>query len=474
MTLRIRLPAAISAVALLVAAGILSSADGPVCSPRQEGAGKTYYVAMNGDDSFNGLAPSPEKGGRGPFRTLSRAARAVGAGETVMIRAGTYREASRWYKEGTEADPITITSYAGESVIISGNGHSIPEGAYGTLVSIKGDWINISDLRIEESSWYGLVVEGDHCTVDNISVHRNWGSGIFTTGWHNLIADCLARNNSLVNEKFRSHEGGWGFGISACRYPRHTTIRGCVAWDNWGEGISTFESYDITIEDCISYNNQQNFYISDTKHCLFQRNLSYYTPGNAIQGYVTQCAILMGNEGRAPACSDNTIINNLCLGGERNIAIGTNTFENGLVAHNTFVNASDTGGKGSANVWINRGTYRNARFVNNIVFQEDRVAIARVDVRGVMFSHNNWSKRPARTCRGRGDVIKDPRLLKSGRLGSGQLRPEWFKILADSPVKDRGQTIGEVVEDYFKTPRRGAPDIGAHELLSPPHRLSLR
>ena len=423
----------------------------------------TYYVATNGNDSFDGLAFEYQGGASGPFRTIRRAAVAVRAGDTVQIRAGTYQEYSTWVTDGTQAAPITITSYRGETVLISGNGHTIPAGTYGTLLSVKGDWYTVSNLQVGYSSWYGLAVEGTHCTVDNVYAHHNWSSGIYTTGWYNLIVNCRAYSNSLINEDFRPHEGTWGFGISACRNPQYTTIRGCTAWNNWGEGISTFESYHITIEDCTSYNNQQNFYISDTKYCLFQRNLSYYTPGNRIQNYDTQCAILVGNEGHVPACSDNTIINNVCLGGERNIAIGSNTFENTLVAYNTFVNASDTAGPESACVYIFGGSYGNARFQNNIALQEDGVPVLHLEAGGVTFGYNNWSRTPAKGGQGSGDVINDPLLARTGSTDSGSLKPGWFEIQEGSPARDRAKVLANVTEDLLGNARGSSPDMGAFE-----------
>ena len=453
-------------LAFIAQVGFLSACSVEAGPGTPEGPGATYYVAINGDNSYDGLSAAYEGGSRGPFRTLGRAAAAVKAGDTVEIRAGTYSETTVWSSSGTEALPITVKNYGEESVLLSGNGHTVPAGRYSALITIKGQWVNVRNLSVGYSSWYGLAVSGEHCTVDNVISHHNWSSGIVINGSHGLVVNCKAHNNSLINEYFRPHEGTWGFGISACRHPEYTTIRSCAAWDNWGEGISTFESTHTTIEDCTSYNNQQNFYLSDTKYCLFQRNLSYYTPGNMIQAYDTQCAILVGNEGHAPACSDNTIINNICLGGERNLAIGSNTFENSLVAHNTFVNASGTAGADSANVWINSGTYKNARFLNNIVLQEDGVAISRIDVRGVTFSHNNWSRTPVIYCRGTGDVTGDPRLSRSGPTDPGTLTADWFKILGSSPAKDRATSLAEVPEDRFKTARGNAPDIGAHEIAS--------
>src|SRR4051812_39310358 len=46
----------------------------------------TYYVATNGSDSSGGATLSS------PFRTISKAMNTAVAGDTVLIRGGTYRE----------------------------------------------------------------------------------------------------------------------------------------------------------------------------------------------------------------------------------------------------------------------------------------------------------------------------------------------------------------------------------------------
>jgi len=426
-----------------------------------EALATTFYVSPSGNDSHDGRAAAFVSGTNGPFRTLQRAAYAVKPGDTVQIRGGVYQAISGWTTDGTSSAPITITNYNGEAVVIDGNRNTIPSGSDDLLLQIFGDWYTVSNLEVRYSGGGGVAVHGYHCTVDNVYSHDNWGSGIYMTGWYGLIVNCRSAHNSLINEYFRPHDGTWGFGISACRYPQYTTIRGCTSWNNWGEGISTFESYHITIEDCVSYNNQQNYYVSDTKYCLFQRNLSYCTPGNPIQGYVAQNGILVGDEKRNPASSDNIFINNLSVGGERNFAAGGNQLVNVLVANNTFVNASSTAGDESACVYFYAGSSSGSRFVNNIMLQEDGVAISHLEASGLSFASNNWSRLPVSGARGSGDVNADPQLVRAGSIVAGELSPGWFRILPSSPARDKAIVLSLVTEDFARTPRGSAPEIGA-------------
>jgi chitodextrinase len=427
------------------------------------GLATTYYVATNGNDSYNGLYPAYTSSSNGPFRTINRAANTVKAGDTVQIRAGTYQEASRWSTNGNEANPITITNYEGETVIIDGSVHTIPGSIWGPLFYITGSWVTASNLEIRYSSGYGLMVADGawHCTVDNIYAHHNWAGGISFSGWYGLANNCRAYNNSLMNENFIWSSAGWSTGISACRYAQHTTIRGCTSWDNWGEGISTFETYYITIEDCVSYNNQGNFYISDTQHTLVQRNLSYYTPGNMIESYCSQSCFGIGDETFVPTSSDNTFINNLAMGGKRNLAAEGAALTNCLIANNTFVNASAV--IGDYNILFYVGTCSNARFANNIILQEDSVSIGYNGATGITFNHNDWSRSPEKGCQGAGDITGYPMLAKTGPTDPGSLTPAWFRTLESAPTRDRAKVLSEVIEDFFKTPRGSAPDMGAFE-----------
>ena len=249
--------------------------------------------------------------------------------------------------------------------------------------------------------------------------------------------------------------------------------------------MSSYESSYTTIEDNVIYDNKGNVYISDSTHCLFQRNLVYATPGNICQsethdGISTQDGIGMGDEKQLPAASsDNTIINNLVMGHRYNLYWWHNpAFTDGLVRvailSNTFVNA--IAATGNSNIRIGSGgSHNSSRFEDNIVLQEGTLAISNVSgVTGITFAHNNWSKTPQSTAQGTGDVIADPLLAQTGTIGPGLLSGNWFKILPASPARDTAVVTNEVTEDHFRTVRGEKPDIGAHEYvqeLLPPSRL---
>lgn len=437
--------------------------DGANGLPPPDSPGRIFYVSTAGNDDHDGLSASYQQGSKGPFRTLSRAALAVTPGDTVQIRAGTYQEASIWKVSGTEAKPITVTNYPGETAVIDGNYRTVPSGTYGVLMRIDGDWYVVSGLEIAASSWYGLTVKGQHSCISNVTSHDNWSNGITVNGSYGLVEDCKVYSNSMMHALGAGSR--WASGIAVCRTPSYCTVRRCAAWNNWGQGINTYETYYATVEDCVAYDNMANFYVSDAQHVLLRRNLSYFTPGNANGQYGDfQIALLIGDETHDPPSRFNTFVNNMLMGGYQVVSIGSGIFEDGLFAYNTVVNATDTYGD-PYTVRIGSGVYNNARFMNNIVWQQDSIPLSVNGASGIVFAANNWSSTPSGDVRGSGDVIGDPLLARTGLTGAGQLTPGWFKITSASPAVNKALVLNEVAEDFFKAPRGTSPDIGAHELV---------
>ncbi|MHC4200214.1 MAG: hypothetical protein ACYSU0_09505, partial [Planctomycetota bacterium] len=85
------------------------------------GAGASLYVSPEGNDGWSGRTPAPNKARtNGPFRTLARAAKAAGPGDTCFIREGVYNEILRPARSGTGRNPITFRNFWNETPVISG------------------------------------------------------------------------------------------------------------------------------------------------------------------------------------------------------------------------------------------------------------------------------------------------------------------------------------------------------------------
>jgi hypothetical protein len=114
----------------------------------------TYYVATNGADGNPGTLTQP-------WRTIGKAAETMVAGDTVLVRAGTYSDFSPESERamivpahsGASGQLITFKAFPGESVIIDGrNGRQFSFELNG-----RG-YIRIEGFEIINVTGHGILV----------------------------------------------------------------------------------------------------------------------------------------------------------------------------------------------------------------------------------------------------------------------------------------------------------------------------
>jgi len=134
-------------------------------------AAATYWVSPAGDDSHPGTASLP-------WRTLQRAAESAAAGDTVLIRSGTYA-GFRAVRGGEAGSPITFAPETGAAVIVNSPG---PSSWHGSAIEIEGcDWWTIRGLEATAAPTAGIDVrESSHVSVVGCHCHHNGKWGIFT------------------------------------------------------------------------------------------------------------------------------------------------------------------------------------------------------------------------------------------------------------------------------------------------------
>ncbi|MCJ7533119.1 MAG: right-handed parallel beta-helix repeat-containing protein [Anaerolineales bacterium] len=133
-------------------------------------SGNIYYVSPNGDDSNPGNETRP-------WQTIQKAAGTLVAGETVYIRAGTYRERVIVQNSGSADEFITFASFPGEVVTIDGQGVEVPE--YSGLFEVSNrSYIKISELRIINSKNNGILAD----TSNHISIEKNYTYNTVSSG----------------------------------------------------------------------------------------------------------------------------------------------------------------------------------------------------------------------------------------------------------------------------------------------------
>ena len=303
-----------------------------------------YFVSPSGNDNNPGTESKP-------WRTIGKAARTAAAGATVYVHGGTYPEQVRLDHSGTQNQPIRFLAYPGETPVIEGNGLSIP--TWTSMLNLAGNWIVVSGFEVRNSKYIGVELSGQHDVVDQVYSHHSKETGILARGDYSTVQNSRIWRSALNNEYGAQSGGGWASGLSAARddidgKTDYAVLRSNISWENWGEGVSSFEANGTLIEGNIAYDNYStNIYISDTTNARCQGNMVYMTAGSYLTGYGAHVGIMMGDEVYQPASSDIVVINNIAFDNRRNFFWWQGDQGGGLVnvliANNTFVNSTTEG-----------------------------------------------------------------------------------------------------------------------------------
>jgi hypothetical protein len=147
----------------------------------------TYYVATTGSDAGPGTLAAP-------WRTIQKAADTVAAGDTVLIRSGTYAERVVLVASGTPGAEITFAAYPGEVPIIDGTGVAMPDALSG-LLDIEGiGHVRVRGLRIQNAGPYrenaGILLDtAHHVVLEHNSTYDTASSGIGVWNSDNVTID---------------------------------------------------------------------------------------------------------------------------------------------------------------------------------------------------------------------------------------------------------------------------------------------
>lgn len=411
-----------------------------------------YYVAKTGSDSNNGLTTGT------PWLTISRAVYASGiaAGSNVYVRAGTYTEKVNVYGiAGTSGNRITIQNYPGESPIIDGTGITCGTGS--ALVRIFGAYITFTGFHLQDGDQAGVITSGAYTIISYNTIHNFLQNAVimlqdadYSITEYNTCYDLCMSNSDGIWQS----EEYWGTGISAARYPDYCIIRHNLIHDVWGEGYSSYEATNTTIEDNVGYDIYSvGLYVSDSHSNLVQRNFIYATKN---MGDGSQVGIGHWNErGVAPYINGNNVfINNIVYGYRRNFYASSGFT---LAANNTFVNSVYTDC-----VYL-VGAFTTAAFRNNIVIQEDGLpCITFVEDTDVTFSNNLYNKSYDADAVGTGDVISTTNISKTGTIAD----TTYYQLFSSSPAISAGTDVN-VDYDYLGVARGVTFDIGALEYVVP-------
>jgi parallel beta-helix repeat protein len=185
----------------------------------------TYYVATNGNDTFNGSSSAP-------WATLQHAVETIAPGDTILVRSGTFA-GCRIRNSGTAAAPKTLARDAGAAVVVNVPG---PQNSHSSLIEIENgsgsevtDWV-VDGLEVASSPHHGIDLRiTNRITIRNCNVHHSapagTGTGIFTAFSSHVT---IEGNESSFNTEH---------GIYHSNSSDFPTIRGNRSHHNAGGGI---------------------------------------------------------------------------------------------------------------------------------------------------------------------------------------------------------------------------------------------
>ena len=198
--------------------------------------GATYYVSAKGNDHNPGTLANP-------WLTIQHAANSATAGATVYVLGGVYKQSITFPNSGTASEPVTFSSYPGQTAIIDGTGLK-PSGTQGLINITNQSYIIISGFEIR------------NYTTSKAAVTP---TGVWITGSGTGIQ---ILNNLVHNITTKSEKSGNAFGISVYGSSQ-TPITQLVISGNEVYDLKTGNSESVNVDGNVTYFQISNNLIHD-------------------------------------------------------------------------------------------------------------------------------------------------------------------------------------------------------------------
>lgn len=191
-----------------------------------------YYVATTGSDANNGTSEST------PKLTVQHCVSIMVAGDTCLVRGGTYVETStiRFGVTGTQAAPIKLLAYPNESPVITWATQTSNDRIL--ILNTAGDevamgWITISGFEIHHG-YNGIKFHSVHnSTISHNWLHDHAQSAILGIGGHHdvITRNILNHNGPIATDPTSTLSHG------IYLHGSDMTISNNLIYDNLGYGI---------------------------------------------------------------------------------------------------------------------------------------------------------------------------------------------------------------------------------------------
>jgi pectate lyase-like protein/parallel beta helix pectate lyase-like protein len=200
-----------------------------------------YYVAPGGSDANPGSADAP-------FRTIQKAADVAGAGDTVIVRPGTYTGGRRIVslsRSGAPGSPITFLSEHRWNAILDGRDQSLEAWYLDAGVGyIRVEGFEIRDLQAHGFDFYGGGVHD--ITIVRNHVHHIGRNCTDTRNGRTGASLGAGARRVTFNGNVWHHIGRYAPGEQGC-FPRTEYYK------NHDHGIYVADADEITIKNNVFY-----------------------------------------------------------------------------------------------------------------------------------------------------------------------------------------------------------------------------
>lgn len=342
-----------------------------------------------------------------PYNSIEYAVKAAKPGDTVIIKAGTYRRHHPSVNRrvvltenihGTAEFPITVKADSGAEVILTGDYPGGNLGSTGWEI-IDCSYINISGLKFDNFTGPGLDIaatspgganhinveycEGTRCSLGvntYVAALRATGPAQYITFRKCMVHDCnsgiVLREGPVQTRQTCAvppRAGNNAPGTPDCGYPddlaetqwnlwpgwvqiapRWCVIEDCLLYDNsrvpeHSDGMGTRYTVDCTIRNNVAFRNaDDNYDMLGATRMTFTGNIAFAADPNDLDD-ADGNGIKIGVRGGL----DNLVVDNITFDNDR-MGIDMGDTERARVFHNTIVNNGD-GHPNGFGLWFEGG-----------------------------------------------------------------------------------------------------------------------
>jgi Right handed beta helix region len=308
--------------------------------------GNVYYVSPAGSDDSFGSSDQP-------WRTIQRAANSLAPGDTVIVRAGTYRERVEINVNGSPGQPITFQGERGPN----------------------GEWLSIIDGGDPVSGWVPAPEVGAGVYKTTSIGYEPWAMTVDDTTIWRINTDSM---NGVVVEGTR----GTGFGALATPADAIVNYQGSPDIKYW-DGIEALFGYRDGVT-YIRFRNRDDPNRKNIRSSPGPRSASDAPIGAGVLISDKSFIILKGFWIRAarnavlltgPAATNNIIEENYLTNGNTRIHLYGGASGNHIRGNELKMNRSDTfrpgAGDNSYAGWITYHLYYENKFLVGRTSEDD-------------------------------------------------------------------------------------------------------